>query len=197
MEDVTILNLERILEMMKFKTGRITFPGLSIRATLKPNQYFLNEGPVEDVQKNYEGWAEIFKLESDRSYDTENLLGEFLSWELISGHQLTIMYYLEEQEHTTNTIGHESTHALIGLGLGYKLTKELEKEGFDFDPFEFFDDEEDIADVGGILAVYKKEKNNFKDFNYFMEFRYFAMAHMEKDDIAVEEGLFDENYFIS
>jgi len=174
------LTIEEILEAMKFRTGRITFPGIKISATLKPNQYFLNEGPVEDMQKNYEEWKELLK-EVDRPYDSEEILGECLRGELVSGHQFVIMYYLKNQESSTYILGHESTHSLIWFGLGNKLVDALEKEGFNFNPFEYYDDEEDIANVGGILASYREEKRMAKDFSELMNFRYFIMSHMEKD----------------
>jgi len=184
--------MEDVMEVMKFKTGRTRLPKLGIRVTLKPNQYFKNYGPVEDMRQFRENLCEIFDTNYDPDYKDEEVLGMQLYLTTDTGYELSIIYCDQNTEDETFILGHEATHTICALGLEHKLVEALKKEGLDFDPFEFYDDEEDIANVGGIFASYLEYKRYAEDFSDLMDLRYFTMAHMEKDDIAVEEGLFDD-----
>lgn len=56
--------------------------------------------------------------------------------------------------------GHEATHAVIHLGLEGFFMDMLKEEGFALDPFSRYDDEEQIAHVGGLVSLYKGNFHN-------------------------------------
>ncbi|MBT4322321.1 hypothetical protein HOC06_01380 [Candidatus Woesearchaeota archaeon] len=171
------------LEAIGFRTGEIILPGLNIKVTLEPNQYFFFDGQVDSIEENDRNWAEILKVDyEDVSSESENVVGKYLYRKLGDEYNLAIVYYLKEDNKKEEilTIGHESTHILFRFGLEHKLLEALEKEGFNFNPLTYFNDEEDIAEAGGVLSSYKLQKGSIEHFSELMDLRFAAMAYMEQ-----------------
>ncbi|MFH1589540.1 MAG: hypothetical protein ABIB43_03165 [archaeon] len=143
-----------------YSTGKVLFPGIDIVVNLGSNQYFRNDGVVEDfdlqIDKIYsEGGLSSLRKESYNSCASLHV------WNTVSYNRKftelsNVFWKKSSAKITTFVSGHESTHAVIRFKKEEYLLNELKKYGFALNPFESYTDVEDIADVGGFLGLYKK-----------------------------------------
>ncbi len=150
-----------------FKTGRVTLPGLEIAVDLAPNQWFRDDG----LRFNLGRHKRQLEKESGLKID-HNIRGLFGVSEFITGG----MTYVFEQTSSNNRklyvsimvarrsfsqmynvfrVGHESTHVLISYGKEKSLVDALRQDGL-ANPFRFYNDEEQICDIGGIFALHRR-----------------------------------------
>ena len=105
-----------------------------------------------------------------------------------NGFAAAVVYHIKEDNKKGEAImtGHESTHVLFRFGLEHKLLEALEEESFNFNPLTYFYNEEDVAEVGGILSLYKLQKGSMEHFSEFMDLRFAAMAYMEQNPEMID-----------
>ncbi len=139
-----------------FETGKIIMPGLEIEVELKPNQYFRNDGVVGDLV-----------IYTARVVKELNAVNPPPQWKLKKGEGINISRTNSSDQLSVIAVkkknpvyclfnqGHESTHALRYFGLEHHLHEALEEKGFKPDFCKEYKDEEAIANIGGILALYK------------------------------------------
>ena|SRR3989344_3789573 len=144
-----------------YQTGEITLPGLEITVQLSPEHYFRNDGIVSDLTAHTEKvFQQLSYPHKNESYGL-NVYGICTRVKLKKEKFSTI--FIRDINPITNLLilGHEATHALIYLGFGYRLVQALRAERFLFNPFRKYDNEEHIADIGGLLALYKANKIHY------------------------------------
>lgn len=143
-----------------YQTGEIILPGLDLTIQLNQNQYFRNDGIVSDLTAHTEKvFQQLGRLSHQEDYG--------------SAYGITVRSKIKEEKFSTIFIrdvdpitnllvlSHEATHALIYLGFGHHLVQALRAERFSLNPFERYDNEEHIADIGGLLALHKANQINF------------------------------------
>jgi hypothetical protein len=148
-----------VFEGYGFETGRVLLPGLDLVVRLNEDKYFRNDGAVADVERHANGvWEE---LGISGHYCTSEVRHFGKHFPCTSGNDKASLIFIEDGDPITNRFyyGHESTHAVIHLGLESCFMIMLEKIGFALDPFKKYDNEESIADVGGIVSVYKTNQH--------------------------------------
>ena len=144
------------LERFGFQTGEVILPGIEMPATLPPGFYFKNYGTVLDLrEKTLEIAQELgvgFDCPNNFTERSGTHLGITKRYDIGSA-------ILIKQGHDKPTeifnYGHESVHAIRNLRLESQFVAFLKREGFRFNPFETYCDEEKIAHVGGLLGLYK------------------------------------------
>ena len=159
-----------ILEDYGYSTENILIPGLNIQVMLGKNRYFRNDGVVADLHEHTDRIFEELNAINPHKRDNEEHYGRTVKLDLevrkISV-KASIIFILEQQslpDAIFNT-GHESVHALIHLGKEQYLIESLENLGFFFDPFQVYDDEESVANVGGFLSLYRANPLTFEQFH--------------------------------
>src|SRR3989344_1927551 len=138
-----------------YQTGEITLPGLEITVQLNPKHYFRNDGIVSDLTAHTEKvFQQLSYPHKNESYGPD-VYGICTRGELKEEKFSTI--FIRDINPITNllVLGHEATHALRHLGLDHYLVQALQTEKFLINPFKRYDNEEHIADIGGLLALYK------------------------------------------
>lgn len=150
-----------ILERFSYQTGEIIFPGIEMPARLSKGHYFRNYGIVPDLrQKSIQITQEIgIGINQDDLLEERyhNVAAQHIGFnkEGEIGSAICVREGLEK-DLTAFNFGHESVHAIIYLGLQNQFVEFLRKEGFGLNPFETFSNEEDIANVGGLLSWHKR-----------------------------------------
>ncbi len=146
-----------------FKTGRVTLPGLEIEVDLK-REWFRNDGSQWSLPRHKK------KLEEELDMVLPGYFPGFSTGQRVTGMTYT---FTSEAIYTHKgcvvavkkslfpadalfTLGHESTHALVYFGKEKAFLDALNEYHFSLDPFERYGDEEEICNVGGIFALYKK-----------------------------------------
>ncbi|MBI4147310.1 hypothetical protein HY494_01515 [Candidatus Woesearchaeota archaeon] len=144
-----------------YQTGEINLPGLDIIIPLNPNQYFRNDGLVSDIEAHTEKVLQQFGMSYNRNNSPKQAYGRQVGIGNQSVKSSTI--FLRDTDDVTNLFifGHEATHALIHLRLEQYLLHALRAERFLLNPFEKYDNEEQIAHIGGLLGLYKAKKLDF------------------------------------
>lgn len=153
-----------------FQTGRVVLPGLEIEVDLAPNQWFRYDGFRLNLNSHRKQLEREFKIQIPKisggllssilrgyipggfTYDLKTNGSNPSQGNIVIGRNLVIPL----PALNLFLIGHESTHALINYGQKNLLLDALKQEGFGLDPFENYVDQEEICDVGGILALYRK-----------------------------------------
>ena len=138
-----------------FQTGKVVLPGLELEVELGPNQFFRNDGVVDNLAEHDRQIVRelglITFLEKDSIYASSNFKGTH--WPIAIGlAKGSLIYVTDVGEAIPFCFGHESTHAICHLNLKDPFLKLLSSEGFSLNPFEKYSDPEDIADIGGCLA---------------------------------------------
>jgi len=144
-----------ILRRNGFRTGRVKLPGLDWYFKLSDKQYFRYDGIVPSADLYTDKVLSSFNLPLDIYTRGEVSYGRHIPLE--SGNakaSLTFVVNMGDLDNRFNR-GHESTHAVIWLGLESQFLRMLRRRGYNFDPFKRFSNEEDIAHVGGFMAIYK------------------------------------------
>ncbi|MDO8511281.1 MAG: hypothetical protein Q7S55_03885 [Nanoarchaeota archaeon] len=144
-----------------YQTGEITLPGLDLTIQLNSNQYFRNDGIVSDLTTHTEKVFQQLSFPHKNEQYGPRVYGICARGKLEKEKFSTI--FIRDVDIITNllVLGHEATHALIHLGLGHRLVQALRAERFLLDPFMKYDNEEDVAHIGGILALYKADKIHY------------------------------------
>jgi hypothetical protein len=143
-----------------YQTGNVWLPGLDITVYLNSNQFFRNDGIVKDMQiHTNKVYYEINPRIKHDSYPIP--LGRcIITYDERSNIAAAIFVKENDPINHIFNYGHESVEALIKYGRGDVLLDELKKEGFFIDPFQRYNDTENIANIGGFLALHKK---NYRD----------------------------------
>ena len=149
---------EYYLEDLGYKTGEVYFPGLDITVELAEDRFFRNAGLVDDIN------SFLFEIGSKFGYEhfSSRLLdpaGECWTIEE-EGIVISIIYVNKDLDASeiVETYGHESVHALIGLGYEKAFLDLAEDYGLRRDlviPWI----EEVKADLGGLIALDKRRRN--------------------------------------
>ena len=136
-----------------FQTGKVLLPGLDLEVKLGPNQFFRNDGFVEDIVEHTNEIYREFKCPNDAP-EKPSLFGRCLS---ISNprYKFAIVFAKSRDEPNDQFVwAHESTHAAMRLGFKKEFLTLLKVRGFNLNPFKKYCDEEAIANVGGLLGLY-------------------------------------------
>ncbi len=144
-----------------YRTGEIYLPGLDIIIPLNPNQYFRNDGIVSDIEAHTEKVFSQFGISYNRNNGSEQDYGRHVGVGNQTVKSSTI--FVRDTDDLTNlfNFGHEATHALIHFGWEQYFLDALYAERFLLNPFEKYDDEEQIAHIGGLLGLHKAKKLHF------------------------------------
>jgi hypothetical protein len=160
------------LKKLGFKTGEIVLPGLGLETRLEPSHYFRDDGIVESLRKHFRKISEEFECPAIEEKCTSNnslfsLGGESLQLEStskkIAGFEKAAILFIKDHGYIENIFvkGHESTHALIFFGKQKEFTNYVHSQGFRLDPFKVFDHEEHIADIGGLVSLHRRGKDDY------------------------------------
>ena len=142
-----------------YQTGEITLPGLDLIVQLNPKQYFRDDGIVDDLTAHTKEVHQQFGLSYQE--DVSQSYGISIPFPIcLPEEEKSCTMFIRDIDPITNllVLGHEATHVLINFGMGYYLLQALRAERFLFDPFKRYNNEERIADIGGLLALYKADK---------------------------------------
>ncbi|MFH1589542.1 MAG: hypothetical protein ABIB43_03175 [archaeon] len=147
------------LKKLGYSTGKVLFPGLNVKVKLDNNQYFSNDGVVEDFNAHVNKLDSAFGRDSLTEKIPDSKIGLRYENHAFNGVQfiklVNVFWKKRDPVQDIFVSGHESTHALMSFGKENYLLNELKKYNFTFNPFESYSDEDDIADVGGFLGVHK------------------------------------------
>jgi len=160
------------LRKLGFKTGKVVLPGLGLETRLEPGQYFRNDGVVEDFEKHYGRLSRELKcpgIEYLRySHNSKmDLAGATIQLdrgnEALTGGERAAVVFLNDNGYPGNIFykGHESTHALIFFGKQKEFAHYVRSQGFNLDPFKVFDEEEHIADIGGLVSMHRRGRDDY------------------------------------
>jgi hypothetical protein len=143
--------------------GRIILPGTEDFVTLKPKQYFRNDGVVASIEEHVEmlidefGWR---KKDYDLTANSRNGHIDGLCMYSTAGpYEIAILFV---EKYTTPaedfTFGHESFHLLEWFRLYPMeyLSKKLRKIGFTPSFLKKYNDSEELADACGLISVHQK-----------------------------------------
>lgn len=146
-----------------FKTGRVTLPGLEIEVDLK-REWFRNDGPQWSLARHKK------KLEEELGMRLPGYFPGFSTGQKVTGMTYTLTsqaIYIHKicvvavkkslfPSDIIFRLGHESTHTLLNFGREKAFVNALNEYHFSLNPFERYGDEEEICDVGGIFALYRR-----------------------------------------
>ena len=159
------------LKKLGFKTGKIVLPGLGLETRLEPDHYFRDDGIVESLRKHYSKIARELMCPEIEKHTPENnpFVGGGKSLQLESrnkeftGCEKAVIQFIRDHGYLENIFatGHESTHSLIFFDKQKEFTKYVKSQGFNIDPFKVFDHEEHIADIGGLVSLHRRGKDDY------------------------------------
>lgn len=165
-----------------YQTGEIILPGLELRINLPPNRYFKNGGLVTDlVEDVFEESQSVdlykFTILDKKSGRLGTHLNIFDEKTDLKASYIAMIDYAEDL--SKFILAHESTHAIVHLNLEKDFLNYLHEKGFKVNPFKDFQDEEEIALIGSLVAtyddpIYKNKNPNHKlidIFNYLQNNR--------------------------
>ncbi len=143
-----------------FETGKVLLPGLNLIVKLNRNRYFRNDGIVENMDEHLDDVKRELGISNFDYTRGVPSMGRHIK--LSYGSDKISIIFIKDQSSETNRFnyGHESTHAIIYLGLEDYFMDMLRKEGFTLNPFKRYNNEDDIANVGGLVSVYKTDQFN-------------------------------------
>ncbi len=144
-------------EALGYRTGELNLPGLDVIVQLGPDQYFRDDGIVSDLGAHAQS---IYHQLCGFSYQGEIPPAYGIHLPTNIGEKKFSTIFIRDIDPITNllVLGHEVTHALKFLSLEHYLIQALRAERFSIDPFKKYDNEETIADIGGLLALHKVNK---------------------------------------
>ncbi len=146
-------------EKNTFYSSKVTFPGLDINVFLPSNRYLRYDGVVDDINAHTKLVLSQFGRQDYHNVTSNKDWGRHIALSLtltdIPVKASVIFSRAQSPARSLFNLGHESVHALIHLDQEKYFLDELRRQGFFFNPFERYSDEENIADVGGLLALYK------------------------------------------
>ncbi|MGV8087417.1 MAG: hypothetical protein ACP5N1_07330 [Candidatus Woesearchaeota archaeon] len=154
-----------------FKTGNVILPGIELDVDFSPNRFFRNDGIVSNLKEHTDKVFRDIGHSLDYTHNFDSLHGicntvDYTYYEYTAlNPYLACCIYILDVTPVINlfTLGHESTHAVINLGVKNQFLYMLKDEGFSLDPFTKFTNNEAIAHVGGVLALYK----HYKKWDFF------------------------------
>ena len=149
-----------VFERWGFKTGKVILPGLELIVQLHQNKYFRNDGVVMDMDKHTDDALRELGASSHDYKRGTDAFGRHIALSSV-GNRASLIFIQDSQNPEVNifSYGHESTHAVIHLGLESYFLKKIRRMGFTLDPFKRYHDEESIAHVGGLVSVYQINPN--------------------------------------
>jgi len=145
-----------------FKTGKVVLPGIDLQVTLPKNHYFRNDKIVENIESHTTKILEDMNISSKFDKDYGLRFGRCLTITEYDAIASTVCILNVSPAANLCNYGHESTHAIMHLGLENQFVDMLRYEGFSLNPFNRYDDEESIANVGGLIALYRNYIINFE-----------------------------------
>jgi len=151
-----------------FQTGKVILPGIDLEVTLPSNRFFRNDGIVDNLREHTDKIYRDMGISLDHAHNLDS--GYAASNHLLdnSGNIASVIYIQDFSKYDNLfNYGHESTHAAHILGLEKQFCGMLKHEGFSLDPFIRFKDREVIADIGGVIALYKKFGEEIFDYKLF------------------------------
>jgi len=158
-----------------YRTGRVNFPGVDIEVEMPNNKYFKDDGFVDNMERHRKKLCDILNTEYIESDKPSNgrVAGTCSTFTLTSPEHrecaISSIYYLKLKEPLVSFVrGHEAVHAMMSLGAGNYFVEELQRYGLKIDPFKELNSEEQLADIGGILSLRKKnimDKGSFDILN--------------------------------
>ena len=141
----------------KLRTGYVKFPGLNLGVKLKENEYFADLGVVKNPEKMSEkimkkiGVPNYHHSPNKKGYSTH---GQTLRIQYSNGDKYALILIKKNTPHfEAFNYGHESTHSLIYLNKEKDFLDLIQSKGVKINPFERLDDEEHIANLGGLIAL--------------------------------------------
>lgn len=159
------------LRKLGFKTGKVVLPGLGLETRLEPGQYFRNDGVVDNFNRHYAelarelGCPEIRYLPYRQNNKDVDIKGTTiqLDGKARPGNERVAVIFLRDNGHPYNIFynGHEAVHAIILFGKQKEFTDYVMSQGFNLDPFKVFDEEEHVADIGGLVSLHRRGKDDY------------------------------------
>ena len=141
----------------KLRTGYIKFPGLNLDVKLKENEYFADLGVVKTPEKMSKKIMKEMGVSNYRYSPNEkgySIQGQTLSFSQTNGDKYALILIKQNTPYFEMfNYGHESTHSLIYLNKEKDFLDLIQSKGVKINPFEKFDNEEHIANLGGLIAL--------------------------------------------
>jgi hypothetical protein len=146
--------------MKGFKTGIVKLPGLQTEAPMQHNCFFRNDGLVRTlVGYIYSLVSEgILEEEESEVIKQKAEYGGGITYKFTRDSRKYFTIAVEDVDPVTNLFAasHEATHLLIHGSYPEILLGDLLTHGFNLNPFEKYNSEENIAHIGGFLGLYKQ-----------------------------------------
>jgi hypothetical protein len=162
------------LRKLGFKTGRVVMPGLGLETRLEHGNYFRNDGVVDNFERHYTTLSrelncpgiENLCCPGNRDSDLAGTTIQIGSGnKALKGDERAAVIFLKNNGYPENIffMGHESVHALIYFGKQKELTRYINSQGFNIDPFKVFhhEDEDHIADIGGLVSLHRRGRDDY------------------------------------